>query len=112
MLELNQNLGIAGEFQVIVRRADGSVRVDTGMQKNLILDNGLKFYLSQKMMNDDAVETEDLTVRCSQVSLLVVVIKHQQIPKLSCKISLLLHQHSVILNGVKLSLPKTNTLIL
>ena len=56
MLELNQNLGIAGEFQVIVRRADGSVRIDTGMQKNLILDNGLKFYLSQKMMNDNAEE--------------------------------------------------------
>lgn len=58
MLELNQNLGIAGEFQVIVRRADGSVRIDTGMQKNLILDNGLKFYLSQKMTNDDAEEEE------------------------------------------------------
>ena len=56
MLELNQNLGIAGEFQVIVRRADGSVRIDTGMQKNLILDNGLKFYLSQKMTNDNAEE--------------------------------------------------------
>ena len=56
MLELNQNLGIAGEFQVIVRRADGSVRIDTGMQKNLILDNGLKFYLSQKMINDNAEE--------------------------------------------------------
>lgn len=56
MLELNQNLGIAGEFQVIVRQADGSVRIDTGMQKNLILDNGLKFYLSQKMMNDNAEE--------------------------------------------------------
>lgn len=52
MLELNQNIGIAGEFAVIVRRADGSVRIDTGMQKNLILDNGLKYYLSQKMMND------------------------------------------------------------
>lgn len=58
MLELNQNLGIAGEFQVIVRRADGSVRIDTGMQKNLILDNGLKFYLSQKMTNDNAEEEE------------------------------------------------------
>ena len=58
MLELNQNLGIAGEFQVIVRRADGSVRIDTGMQKNLILDNGLKFYLSQKMTNDSAEEEE------------------------------------------------------
>lgn len=58
MLELNQNLGIAGEFQVIVRRADGSVRIDTGMQKNLILDNGLKFYLTQKMTNDNAEEEE------------------------------------------------------
>ena len=56
MLELNQNLGIAGEFQVIVRRADGSVRIDTGIQKNLILDNGLKFYLAQKMTNDNAEE--------------------------------------------------------
>ena len=60
MLELNQNLGIAGEFQVIVRQADGSARIDTGMQKNLILDNGLKYYLSQKMMNDNA-EEEDPT---------------------------------------------------
>lgn len=58
MLELNQNLGIAGEFQVIVRRADGSVRIDTGMQKNLILDNGLKFYLSRKLTNDNAEEEE------------------------------------------------------
>ena len=58
MLELNQNLGIAGEFQVIVRRADGSVRIDTGMQKNLILDNGLKFYLTQKMINDNAEEED------------------------------------------------------
>ena len=58
MLELNQNLGIAGEFQVIVRQADGSVRIDTGMQKNLILDNGLKYYLSQKMMNDNAEEED------------------------------------------------------
>ena len=58
MLELNQNLGIAGEFQVIVRRADGSVRIDTGMQKNLILDNGLKFYLSQKMVNDNGDEED------------------------------------------------------
>lgn len=58
MLELNQNLGIAGEFQVIVRRADGSVRIDTGMQKNLVLDNGLKFYLGLKMTNDNAEEEE------------------------------------------------------
>ena len=56
MLELNQNLGIAGEFQVIVRRADGSARIDTGMQKNLILDNGLKFYLMQNMTNNNAEE--------------------------------------------------------
>lgn len=56
MLELNQNLGIAGEFQVIVRRADGSVRIDTGMQKNLILDNGLKYYLGQKLTNDAGEE--------------------------------------------------------
>lgn len=60
MLELNQNLGIDGEFQVIVRRTDGSVRIDTGMQRNLILDNGLKFYLSQKMTNDNAEEEDPI----------------------------------------------------
>lgn len=59
MLELNQNIGIAGEFAVIVRRADGSVRIDTGIQKNLILDNGLKYYLSQSMVNDNGEEEAD-----------------------------------------------------
>lgn len=60
MLELNKNLGIAGEFQVIVRRADGSVRIDTGMQKNLILDNGLKYYLSQSVINNVGEEETQL----------------------------------------------------
>ena len=45
MIKTNQNLGVSGEFQVIVRRADGSVKFDSGMQSNLILDNGIKHYL-------------------------------------------------------------------
>lgn len=31
--------GIAGEYRVVLKRADGSVRIDTGVQKNLILNN-------------------------------------------------------------------------
>lgn len=45
MLNCNQTLGVQGEFQVVVRRADGSVRLDTGMQPNLVLDNAIKFYI-------------------------------------------------------------------
>lgn len=60
MLELNQNVGVSGEFQVIVRRADGSVRIDTGMQKNLILDNGLRYYLNQKLINDKGEEHDHM----------------------------------------------------
>lgn len=42
MFTVNAEAGISGEFQVVVRRADGSVRFDSGLQKNLFLDNGLK----------------------------------------------------------------------
>lgn len=45
MIDVNQNIGLSGEFQVIVRRTDGSIKLDTGMQPNLILDNGLKVLL-------------------------------------------------------------------
>lgn len=43
-LEMNKT-GLAGEFRVVVKRADGTVKVDTGVQKNLFLDNGLLWYL-------------------------------------------------------------------
>lgn len=36
--------GIAGEFRVVVSRADGSIKTDTGLQKNLILNQGLDFF--------------------------------------------------------------------
>lgn len=38
------HLGIAGEVRAVVSRADGSVKTDTGFQKNLILDQGLNFF--------------------------------------------------------------------
>lgn len=60
MIELEQNLGVSGEFQVIVRRADGSVRIDTGMQKNLILDNGLKYFLNMPMLDDKGLEETNI----------------------------------------------------
>lgn len=51
MIKTEQKLGLSGEFQVIVRRADGSIKLDTGMQPNLILDNGIKHYLGLPMVN-------------------------------------------------------------
>lgn len=38
-MRFEQNVGVGGEFRVVVRRADGTVKTDTGMQKNLILAN-------------------------------------------------------------------------
>lgn len=38
------NMGMAGEFRVVVKRADGSTKIDTGYQKNLILNQGLDFF--------------------------------------------------------------------
>lgn len=51
MIKAEQKLGLSGEFQVIVRRADGSIKFDTGMQPNLVLDNGIKHYLGLPMIN-------------------------------------------------------------
>jgi len=38
------NLGVAGEVRFVVTKADGSVKTDTGFQKNLILNQGLDFF--------------------------------------------------------------------
>ena len=35
---------MAGEFRCVVKRADGSTKIDTGYQKNLILNQGLDFF--------------------------------------------------------------------
>ena len=36
--------GMAGEFRCVVQKADGSIKLDTGVQKNLILNQGLEFF--------------------------------------------------------------------
>jgi len=41
---MQANMGMAGEFRVVVKRADGSKKLDTGYQKNLILNQGLDFF--------------------------------------------------------------------
>ena len=41
---MQANMGMAGEFRCVVKRADGSTRIDTGYQKNLILNQGLDFF--------------------------------------------------------------------
>lgn len=44
-------VGIAGEFRCVITRADGSVKSDTGYQKNLILNQGLDFFGGDKGNN-------------------------------------------------------------
>ena len=41
---MNTNIGMAGEFRCVVKKSDGSTKVDTGYQKNLILNQGLDFF--------------------------------------------------------------------
>nr|WP_313097025.1 hypothetical protein [Moraxella sp. CTOTU48717] len=41
---MQANMGMAGEFRCVVKRADGSTKIDTGYQKNLILDQGLNVF--------------------------------------------------------------------
>ena len=41
---MQANMGVAGEFRCVVKRADGSTKIDTGYQKNLILNQGLDFF--------------------------------------------------------------------
>lgn len=38
------NLGISGELRCVVTKADGTVKKDTGFNKNLILNSGLDFF--------------------------------------------------------------------
>lgn len=38
------HVGIAGEVRCVVTKADGTVKTDTGFQKNLILNQGLDFF--------------------------------------------------------------------
>lgn len=67
MIKTEQKLGISGEFQVIVRNADGTIKSDTGMRPNLILDNGIKHYLDITMknnLNEDVPQTNGLMNWC------------------------------------------------
>ena len=38
------SVGIAGEVRCVVTKADGTIKTDTGFQKNLILNQGLDFF--------------------------------------------------------------------
>jgi len=40
---MNIDVGFAGEFRCVVTSVDGTIKSDTGFQKNLILDNGLDY---------------------------------------------------------------------
>lgn len=42
------HVGIAGEVRCVITKADGTVKTDTGYQKNLILNQGLDFFGGNK----------------------------------------------------------------
>lgn len=46
-MQLN-SVGIAGEVRCVVTKADGTIKTDTGYQKNLILNQGLDFFGGSK----------------------------------------------------------------
>ena len=48
---MNTNIGMTGEFRCVVKKSDGSTKVDTGYQKNLILNQGLDFFGGDKGSN-------------------------------------------------------------
>lgn len=56
MLEVKNKLGISGEFSVIVRRADGSIKFEAGMQPNLMLDNCISHFLGIFPLNNYGVQ--------------------------------------------------------
>lgn len=37
-------VGVAGEFRCVVTKADGTIKTDTGYQRNIILNQGLDFF--------------------------------------------------------------------
>lgn len=45
------DIGMAGEFRIVVSGADGVIKQDTGYQKNLILNQGLDFFGGDKGSN-------------------------------------------------------------
>ena len=46
---MNTNIGMTGEFRCVVKKSDGSTKIDTGYQKNLILNQGLDFFGGETM---------------------------------------------------------------
>lgn len=61
MIDVEQGLnvghvGLAGEFRCVVKNADGTIKIDTAYQKNLILNQGLDFF--------GGTNGEDMLARC------------------------------------------------
>ena len=46
-----ESIGIAGEVRCVITNADGTIKKDTGYQKNLILNQGLDFFAGGKGAN-------------------------------------------------------------
>lgn len=55
-IKVENNLSIGGEFQAVIKRADGSVRYETPWQKNIVTDNGLRLLLGIGLFDSDGVQ--------------------------------------------------------
>lgn len=70
------HVSIAGEVRCVVRKADGSIKTDTGFQKNLVLNQGLDFFggnNGSSMFGRCAVGSGNSTPLITQTSLDVFV---------------------------------------
>jgi hypothetical protein len=61
---------LAGEYRMVVRRADGSIKRDTGFFPNLILDSGLNRIGSGTAMSGCAIGTSAVAPSATQTALI------------------------------------------
>ena len=70
-MQLN-SVGLAGEFRCVVTKTDGTIKEDTGYQKNLILNQGLNFFGNNQGSNFNsscAIGSGNSTPAITQTSL-------------------------------------------
>lgn len=68
-VEVSNKTVLAGQFRLVVRRADGSIRRDTGWFDNLILDAGLNRWGTGSVAGGAAIGTGTSTPNASQTGL-------------------------------------------
>ena len=51
-MKIERNLGVQCDFKVIVRKKDGTIKSENDFQHNLLLDNGLRFFMGETIYDD------------------------------------------------------------